>query len=76
MGIKSRKGRTMRKIRERCLEFAVGAGIGLVWALVDILTKNPINQLNLFNDIVFVIVLVGTAAFSRWWIQRRKKTKM
>jgi hypothetical protein len=53
-----------------CLWIFVGVCIGLAWVIADILTHNPINKLNPFNDAILIVLLTVAAAYVNWQMKK------
>ncbi len=63
----------MNEVRIRGLWFFIGLGVGAVWIIADILTKNPVNKLNPFNDAIFIAFFALIMAFTKWQTRKRNR---
>jgi uncharacterized membrane protein len=63
----------MKEFLIRCLWFFIGLCVGAVWVLADILTKNPVNKLNPFNNAIFIAFFVLIMALAKWQTRKRNR---
>lgn len=63
----------MKEVLIRCLWFFIGLCVGAVWILADIVTKNPVNKLNPFNDAVLIAVFAFIMALAKWQAHKHNR---
>ena len=63
----------MKEFLIRCLWFFIDLCFGAIWILADILTKNPVNKLNPFNDAIFIAFFALIMAFANWRTRKRNR---
>jgi hypothetical protein len=70
---KVQKSIAMKEFLIRGLWFFIGLCVGVVWILADILTKNPVNKLNPFNDAILIALLALIMALAKWRTRKRNR---
>jgi hypothetical protein len=63
----------MKEFLIRGLWFFIGLCVGVVWIPADILTKNPVNKLNPFNDAILIALFALIMALAKWRTRKRNR---